>query len=573
MNRNRVRRLGMEIIIGIILIIIVLIIIGLILRKRVYDSVDRLESWKLDVMNRNIGTELARIKTLNLSGETQKKFETWKSQWEDIAAKDLSQVEECLFDAEEAADRYRFPTSKKALQRGSEILHTIEKDLERMLEELDTLLMSEETSRKGVEELTPTLKELQKTMMQDRYKYGKAERVFDKRITNIETQLDTYAAYVDEGEYSEAKELVDEIIAELHTLEEDMGLFPELLTMCKEVLPNQIKDVRTGIDEMRELGYHIKELGVEDELEQYSKQIDVCMETLEGGEIGEVPSLLEEVDENIKDIYAILEKEALAKNYIETKYLTYFATLEQIRNTFATTKSEVERLRETYFIEDKDMEQFLLLDQTVQQISSQVATFKKEMEEKLVTHSTLRTRLEQGLEQMEQLKDEHVEFTEKIHNLRKDEREAKKKLEQLRDQYQHIQRQIQNSNIPGIPSFIIERMDEAAEKNEQVIQTLGKQPLDMSAVQHALTEAKRSIEQLVEEVDISIDQANLTEHVIQYANRYRSSQPILAAQLAEAERLFRKYEYELALEKAAEAIEEIEPGALKQIERYQEEFA
>lgn len=95
----------------------------------------------------------------------------------------------------------------------------------------------------------------------------------------------------------------------------------------------------------------------------------------------------------------------------------------------------------------------------------------------------------------------------------------------------------------------------------------------MGAVQHELTEAKRAINQLAEEVEISIDQANLTEHVIQYANRYRSSQPILAAKLKEAERLFRKYEYELALEKAAEAIEEIEPGALKEIERYQSELA
>src|SRR5699024_7756361 len=130
----------MEIIIGIILVVIVLIIIGLILRKRVYDAVDDLESWKLDVMNRNIATELSRIKTLNLSGETQKKFETWKNQWENIAATDLSHVEEYLFDAEESADRYRFPSAKKALQKGNEILHTIEKDLERMLEELDLLL-------------------------------------------------------------------------------------------------------------------------------------------------------------------------------------------------------------------------------------------------------------------------------------------------------------------------------------------------------------------------------------------------------------------------------------------------
>ena len=43
----------MELIIGIVLAIIVLIIIGLILRKRAYDYVDRTEAWKLDIMARH----------------------------------------------------------------------------------------------------------------------------------------------------------------------------------------------------------------------------------------------------------------------------------------------------------------------------------------------------------------------------------------------------------------------------------------------------------------------------------------------------------------------------------------
>lgn len=563
----------MEIIIGIILVVIVLIIIGLILRKRVYDAVDDLESWKLDVMNRNIATELSRIKTLNLSGETQKKFETWKNQWENIAATDLAHVEEYLFDAEESADRYRFPSARKALQKGNEILQTIEKDLERMLEELDLLLESEQSSRQGVEEIEPQLKDLQKTITQDRSTFGKAARLFKERIQAMEEEIEAYYACVSEGEYSQAKQIVDETTEDVEQLQQEMDLFPELLTKCTDTLPKQLREVKNGIDEMRELGYHIQELGVEKNVEQYEKEIATCQESLEKAMIDDVPSRLEETEENIKNIYTVLEKEVLAKNYIESKYLTYFATLEQIKKTFKTTQSEVEQLRETYFIEDEYMEQFLTLEKTIQQISNQVDAFKTDMEESKVTHSNLRDRLEKGLEEMEQLKEEHVGFTEVIHNLRKDEIAAKETLENLREQLQHVQRQLNKSNIPGIPSFILGRIEEASEKQEKVLYILNKQPLDMGAVQHALTEAERTVDQLAEEVEVSIDQANLTEHVIQYANRYRSTYPILAAALQESERLFRKYEYELALEKAAEAIEEIEPGALKQIERYQSELA
>lgn len=76
-------------IIGFILIIIALIITGLIFRKIIYDRVDKLEAWKLDIMNRNVTAELQRVKALRLAGETQEKFESWKDNWDRILTQEL----------------------------------------------------------------------------------------------------------------------------------------------------------------------------------------------------------------------------------------------------------------------------------------------------------------------------------------------------------------------------------------------------------------------------------------------------------------------------------------------------
>ena len=140
-------------IIGVILLIITLLIVGLILRKRIYDTVDRQEMWKMDIMNRNTAAELARIKGLNLSGETQEKFEAWKERWEFIVAKELPEVSDYLYEAEDAADRYRFSSAKKIVQKVDDTLNSIEKDIEKMLDELNELLESEESSRKDIEKI------------------------------------------------------------------------------------------------------------------------------------------------------------------------------------------------------------------------------------------------------------------------------------------------------------------------------------------------------------------------------------------------------------------------------------
>src|SRR5690625_7964092 len=131
----------------------------MILRKRVYDAVDRQEMWKMDIMNRNNAAELARIKGLNLSGETQEKFEAWKERWEFIVAKELPEVSDYLYEAEDAADRYRFSSAKKIVQKVDDTLNSIEKDIEKMLDELNELLESEESSRKDIEKIQPKIRD------------------------------------------------------------------------------------------------------------------------------------------------------------------------------------------------------------------------------------------------------------------------------------------------------------------------------------------------------------------------------------------------------------------------------
>ena len=138
------------------------------------------------------------------------------------------------------------------------------------------------------------------------------------------------------------------------------------------------------------------------------------------------------------------------------------------------------------------------------------------------------------------------------------------------DEIYKTTRKLRNSNLPGVPDSIWSMIEDAGQKNERVLQALDDQPLDIVQVQQSLNEAKKAVEKAIEETNTMLDQAALTEQVIQYANRYRSTNPTLAAKLSDAENLFRKAEYELSLEQAARAIEDIEPGALKKIEKHQE---
>lgn len=557
-------------IIGTILVIIALLIVGLILRKRTYDAVDRLESWKMDIMHRNTAAELAKIKGLNLSGETQEKFESWKEQWEAIVTKELPDIEEWLFEAEDAADRYRFSTAKKVIHRIEETLNAIENKIARMLEELDDLLLSEETSRKEIESLKPLAHKVHQHLLKNGDQFGKAITRFLKEIERIEEQFVKYDQLVEQGNYIEAKHLVDQITLDLEVLNERANEYPEILDLCLNHLPAQLRDLTIGIQDMENDGYYLGHLGFKENIDQYHTRLNDAIKSLEKGSISEVEIVVTEMSDQIKDMYEQLEQEAIAKSYIDTQISRYQDKHDTLGASFSKTKEEVDMLKKSYYFDDHDMEKYLQMEKLITSSKNDLINMLEEINENKSSYIELRNKIETGFKRIEELQQNHSDFKKKIRSLRKEELEAKETLSQLNFRIKELNRKIKKSNLPGVPNFIWNILEEATHKNARVIKALDKQPLDMSEVKQALADSEITIDNAVNQVDMMLDQAYLTEQVIQYANRYRSRDPFLAAKLSEAERLFRSYEYELSLEHAAKAIEEIEPGALKVIEANQE---
>ncbi|WP_138415275.1 septation ring formation regulator EzrA [Aquibacillus sediminis] len=556
----------MAYVIGSILVVIVLIIMGLILRKRIYDEVDRLESWKMDIMNRNVTTELSKVKSLNLSGETQENFEGWKEQWDYILTTELPDIEEYLLDAEEAADRFRISTAKKNLQTVEKTLQSIEKSIDQMFTELDNLLDSEQNSRQQMEELQPQIKELRKNLLQNRHQFGKAEIRFEVELDELEKQLGTYFELTDEGNYFEAQRLVEKLKDELALVEEQINDFPVTYKKCRQDLPMQIDDLIKGIKTMKEDGYRVEHLGFEKELQQFHEKVVHSVTLLEEAKLTEVHEIIQPIEDRIAEMYQLLEREAFAKSYNEKQLPAYRKLLHDVAIDFRDTKDEVEQLQETYYLDNSDVETQADLEKKIIELNQRLEQMETDLEQEQVTNITISENLESCNQSLIELQEAHQNFKQRLQTIRKDEIDAKEKVHEIRKRLFDTNRRLQKSNIPGVPSYIWDMLQQASAKIRLVVEQLETHPLDMNEVQKSLKTADEAVENMIEQTELVLENARLVELVIQYANRYRSQDAILAARLAEAENLFRNFEYEQALEEAAQALESVEPGALKRLE-------
>lgn len=138
------RGLQMNYIIGGIGIVICLFVAGYFIKRKYYNGVDELENWKINIMNRPVLEELAKVKQLNMIGQTEELFERWRKEWDDIVTAELPEIEELLFDTESYIDKYNFPKAKKTQDIIRMKMESVDKRIDTLLEELNNLVGSEE---------------------------------------------------------------------------------------------------------------------------------------------------------------------------------------------------------------------------------------------------------------------------------------------------------------------------------------------------------------------------------------------------------------------------------------------
>ena len=120
-------------------------------------------------MHRPVAEEMAKVKRLNMTGQTEELFENWRKTWDNIVTVQLPDIDEMLFDAEEYTDKYRFKQAKNTHERIETILIQIEDQINVILDELAELLGSEEKNRVEMEKLVDEYGAVKKNLLAHRH--------------------------------------------------------------------------------------------------------------------------------------------------------------------------------------------------------------------------------------------------------------------------------------------------------------------------------------------------------------------------------------------------------------------
>jgi septation ring formation regulator len=549
-----------------IVIVLGILVSGFFARKKYYNEMDRLEKWKIDIFNRPVPDELSKVKQLNMTGQTEELFEKWRSDWDEIVAGQLPDVEELLFDAEEAIDKFKLRKAKEIQGKIVYILEENEAKIEKILAELNELVGSEQKNREEMEELKQLYRESKKTLLAHRHSFGKTVEVFEKQLDDMVNQFQSFEEKTENGNYLEAREVVLTIKDKLTKISHKMQIIPELLMDCQTALPMQMNELKDGYQEMLEQGYRLEHLQIEQQLVKLEEQIQLFLAKLLETEVEEAQAGLEAVKDAIENIYVQLEKEVMAKHFIEKNLEAVQQALAELYDHCQELKEETEYVQQIYHLAEDGLK---AQKQTEKQLNKLFKRYQQ-LEIKISQNDLPQTHLADELDELKQMIDklqqEQKEYREKLDALRKDEMTARAKVKELKHTISESIRNISKSNIPGLPKEYEFLLDDAKESIETVMEKLAEKPLDIPTVQHYLDLAVFAVDELAKKTNELIETVELAEKVIQYGNRYKSRYKEVADGLEKAELAFRDFDYKAALEQAATTVEKVEPGAMKKIE-------
>ena len=556
----------MEYIIIPIILLLILAIVGFMMRRKHVAIIAKLEHEKLQIQHKPINEEISKVKSLNMNGETEEMFERWRNTWDEVIDVHMTKIDSLLFDAEEQINRLRFKKARLIEREIEDYIQKCDQDKDKILEELNELIGSEEKNRIEIEQLKEYYRSARKTLLAHQHSFGVALPALEKNLETFVQKFDEFDVLTNEGNYLQAREIVISLNQESQQIFDYINDVPTILTELQVKLPGAVQELRNGQREMEEQSYYLQHLELTEALNKYEKEFASLKGGLAALKIAIVKPRVAEINEEIDHFYDLLEKEVIAKNYVDQNC---DRLLSSITNIIASTKlvgEEAAYVQQSYHLNEKDAEVPKIALKQLEALQRRYDLLAMRVREEQSAYSSLQEELIEISEELERIHEEQEHLSNTMKKLRIDENKARTQVEKLKKILQETDRILNKANIPGIPEEMDARLDEAAEHIYLVMQSLQEVPLNMGTVHNNLNAATLCVEDVNAKAHELIENVMLIERIIQYGNRHRGTNPKLNMRLTEAEEAFHQFRYVKALEEAGTAVEEMEPGALKRIQ-------
>ncbi|HEM6084056.1 TPA: septation ring formation regulator EzrA [Streptococcus suis] len=555
-------------IVSIVIILIIAYVACLIVRKRNDNLLVALEERKEELFNLPVNEEVEVVKALHLIGQSQVSFREWNQKWVDLSLNSFADIENHIFEAEGYNNAFRFVSAKNAIDSIESQIDLIEEDIASIRHGLMELKEQEEKNSGRVKHALNLFDSLQEAVRENPDSYGETLPELEKQLKNIEVEFSEFVMLNSSGDPIEASEILDKTEEHMIALNQIMDRIPSLIERVTKDFPEQLEDLESGYRKLVEQNYLFTEANIESQFQNIRVSIRENTALIVSFDLDAAEAENEGIQAKIDHLYKVFNREIEAnKEAVKiSKNLPKF--LEHVVQNTQLLDEESQRLNATYLLADSKLSRINQLKARLESIEIVVTESVEDIENPQVAYSILEERLDHSLASLKEIEEEQLVLADYLKSQELSENTARKKATLYINKLHTLKRYMEKRNLPGIPAEFLTNFFRTSDHVEALIAELDYKRINIEVVNRLLENATYDMNQLEELAYLIVQNATLTEQLLQYSNRYRSFDESVQKAFNRSLSIFEKdFDYQAAFEEISFALETVEPGVTERFVR------
>ncbi|HFR3751059.1 TPA: septation ring formation regulator EzrA [Streptococcus suis] len=555
-------------IVSIVIILIIAYVACLIVRKRNDNLLVALEERKEELFNLPVNEEVEAVKALHLIGQSQVSFREWNQKWVDLSLNSFADIENHIFEAEGYNNAFRFVSAKNAIDSIESQIDLIEEDIASIRHGLMELKEQEEKNSGRVKHALNLFDSLQEAVRENADSYGETLPELEKQLKNIEVEFSEFVMLNSSGDPIEASEILDKTEEHMIAFNQIMDRIPSLIERVTKDFPEQLEDLESGYRKLVEQNYLFTEANIESQFQNIRVSIRENTALIVSFDLDAAEAENEGIQAKIDHLYKVFNREIEAnKEAVKiSKNLPKF--LEHVVQNTQLLDEESQRLNATYLLADSKLSRINQLKTRLESIEIVVTESVEDIENPQVAYSILEERLDHSLASLKEIEEEQLVLADYLKSQELSENTARKKATLYINKLHTLKRYMEKRNLPGIPAEFLTNFFRTSDHVEALIAELDYKRINIEVVNRLLENATYDMNQLEELAYLIVQNATLTEQLLQYSNRYRSFDESVQKAFNRSLSIFEKdFDYQAAFEEISFALETVEPGVTERFVR------
>lgn len=336
---------------------------------------------------------------------------------------------------------------------------------------------------------------------------------------------------------------------------------PAIVAKLEDDFPDQLDDLESGYRKLIEQNYHFPEKNIERRFQEIREAIRSNSSELVSLDLDRAEEENVEIQDKINNLYSIFEREIASYKVVMRHKKILPDYLKHAKENNKKLQEELERLMLTYIFDETYAADVRSFASDISGVETAVLPTLENFEAQVKPFSELEKIFEKSLNTLSAVENGQVEVFENLQAIEKNEAKAREELDIYVNKLHVIKRYMEKRNLPGIPQSFLSVFFSTSAQIEALMDELSRGRINIDAVMRLTETSKNAIDHLEETAYLVVQNATLTEQLLQYSNRYRSFEPAVQSSFEHALKLFEvDHDYDASLEEISYALETVEPG-------------